>query len=236
MIHSTYRSLKASFFQGSLALVILCVFAGVGFSNMGMAAEPNAIATETIKGRITGKNGFVWRCGYDIQVRNGQLLVSVRINPIPTGGVTKPELDRVIPSWKKGIERIWSEKFAIVPTSRKRIPIVINVSFKGPRFHHDVIVRPGGGRTDEMHWNLMDSPATVAHEFGHMLGVFDEYKRGATATRAEIIDKTSIMTSKPTEGLKTYARHYENFLLWFVSKTQRNDAVLVALNVQEKKS
>ena len=236
MIHSTFRSLKGIFSLGPLAGMILYVFIGACFSDIGMAANIDSIAPETITGRMKAKNGFEWRYGYDIQFRDGQLLVSVRINPIPTGGVTKSDLDRVTPIWEKGIENIWSEKFSLVSPSEERIPIVIDVSFKGPRFHHDVIVRPSGGRSDELHWNLRDTPATVAHEFGHMLGMFDEYKRGATAKKAKIIDKTSIMTSKPTEELKTFARHYENFLLWFVNKTHRNNVEIVAINDRGRKA
>ena len=101
-----------------------------------------------------------------------------------------------------------------------------NTRRKGRPFHHDVIVRPGTGRSDELNWNVMDSPEIAAHEFGHMIGVFDEYKRGAVASEMTILDNTSIMTSNPSDGA-TYGRHYEQFRAWFADKTGLNGTVVL---------
>jgi hypothetical protein len=188
----------------------------------------DSVPNETFSDRVTGRNGFSWNSGYDIELKDGTLFVHVAVNLIPVYSVTKLELDRVIPSWKAGIERIWSGKFALEAPSGQRYPIVMSVTFKGRRFHHEVIVRRGRGRTDELNWNLLDSPEIVAHEFGHIVGAFDEYRRGATAPQREIIDSSSIMTGNPAGGL-TYARHYEIFRLWFIKKTGMNDVSLLRI-------
>lgn len=173
-------------------------------------------------------NGFAWYYGYDIRLKDNELVVSVGINLIPARGVTRPEIERVKPFWEEGIEQIWSEKFALETISGQRYPVVVDVSFKGPEFHHDVIVRPGsGGGTDELNWNILDSPERVAHEFGHMIGLFDEYERGALAPQNAVIDSGSIMTSNPGKGAMTHARHYEPFRRWFVGKTMMSNVRII---------
>lgn len=216
------KALLCHFARVIALLVALLVSQGVAEAQADICPIP----AETVTGRVTAQNGFAWNYGYDIDLKDGMLLVNVAINLIPAGGVTRPELDRVKPAWEAGIERIWSEQFALETPSGQRYPIIVDVTFKGPRFHHEVVVRPGGGRSDELNWNLLDSPELAAHEFGHMLGVFDEYRRGAIAPQSGIIDTTSIMTSNPTAGM-TYARHYKEFLAWFVNKSKLRDVALV---------
>lgn len=216
------KSLLCHFARVIVLLVVL-------FGSQGVAeaqAEICPIPVETVTGRVTAQNGFAWNYGYDIELKDGVLLVRVGVNLIPAGGVTRPELDRVKPAWEAGMERIWSGKFVLATPAGQRYPIIVDVTFKGPRFHHEVIVRPGARSTDELNWNLLDRPELVAHEFGHMLGVFDEYRRGAIAPQSGIIDTTSIMTSNPTGGM-TYARHYKQFLAWFVNKSKLRDVALV---------
>ena len=94
------------------------------------------------------------------------------------------------------------------------------MTLKGPVFHHEVIVKPGGGRSDELNWNIMDSEQIVAHEFGHMLGAFDEYKGGATDPKRQSVDASSIMTSNPETG-KVYPRHFEVVREWFTERTKQ---------------
>ena len=209
-----------------LIVFVLGILFVVGVARVCISADLASICRETITGRLSAKNRFSWRYSYDIAFRESKVFVHVVIHLIPACGVTKLELDQVKPVWEKGIEEVWSNKFSIATPAGERYPIMIDVSFKGTQYHHDVIVRPGGGRSDELNWNLLDSSAIAAHEFGHMLGVFDEYRRGATAPQSGIIDSTSIMTCNPTTGM-TYARHYKGFLAWFVNKTKLHDIALV---------
>ena len=180
---------------------------------------PVSIPMETITGSRDADNGYAWKYGYDVAIENGRLIIRVSVNLIPAVGITQPELNRVKPLWEEGIERIWNNSFALETTSGRRYPMVVDISFRGPRFHHHVIVRPGNGRTDELNWNILDSPELVAHEFGHMIGIYDEYGKGALAPENAIIDPDSIMTSNPGEGAVTHARHYEPFRKWFIDKT-----------------
>jgi hypothetical protein len=188
-------------------------------------AALRAVSRETVTGRISAKNGFSWPYGFDIEFYGGQVTVNASIRLIAAGGVTQPDLDRVKPIWKKRIESAWSRRFALTTANGTAYPIVVSVTFDGPRWHHAVIVRPGGGRSDALHWNLMNSSDVVAHEFGHMIGAFDEYQRGALAPQS-VIDSTSIMTSNPLRGM-TYPRHYKRICDWFVSRTDAIDVRIV---------
>jgi hypothetical protein len=203
--------------------MVLCV------SPVCFPAEIGAIAAETVTGRLATENGYSWRSSYDITFQENSLVVYVAIHVIHTTGVTKLELDGAKRKWEKAIEGTWSHQFAIRTSSGQQYPIIVDAAFKGPRFHHDVIVRPGGGKSDELNWNILDSSAVVAHEFGHMVGAFDEYKGGALDPRSRMIDATSIMTSNPTAGV-TYARHYQEFLAWFTGKTRLSDVALILID------
>ena len=208
-----------------MAIVLLVVF----LVSQGLAQEQAdlcSIPRETVTGRMAAQNGFAWNYGYDINVEDSILIVRVAINLIPARGITRPELERVKPLWEQGIERIWSNKFAL-KTQGRRYPIVIDASFRGPKFHHDVIVRPGSGPSDELNWNILDSPELVAHEFGHMIGMYDEYEKGALAPQDVVIDPDSIMTSNPGEGAATHARHYEEFRKWFIGKTMMSNVRII---------
>ena len=182
---------------------------------------------ENISGRLaSGRYG--WQYGYDLQVDNGRLHVLVGIHLVAAPGVTRSELNRVQPEWEKEIERVWSNRFALVYPDGF-LPIVIDVRFKGHNLQHDVIVLPGGGRkSDELTWHVMDTPQTAAHEFGHMLGLYDEYVGGARDPRGKVYDPDSIMTSCPVAG-KSRIRHYERFRQWYMKKTGQQDVRLQAM-------
>jgi len=189
-----------------------------------ISASENSItiAKQSIREGIVGLNGFSWHYGFDIELKQQAIIVSVAINLIPSSGVSRVELSRIKPIWKKGIEEVWDNKYALKTKSGERYPIVVKVRFRGPKFHHSVIVRPGKGYSDELNWNLRDTGQVVAHEFGHMLGAFDEYKRGANDPNNPVIDKTSIMTSNPKTG-KSYGRHLQKINSWFLNKFKRNE-------------
>ncbi len=182
---------------------------------------------ERVMEEYTGDNGFSWKSGYEIGLDKGNVIVRVAINLVPAKGVKKMELTRAKKIWKDGIERIWSEKFALKTASNKYYPIIVNVRFKGADLQHDVIVRPGAGRTDELNWNILDSQELVAHEFGHMLGLYDEYKGGTLNQNTAIIDSMGIMGANPGQEALTRTRYYEPFRRWFMERTKMENVMIV---------
>lgn len=200
-----------------LLLYSLIVFASM---NSVFASENLiAIEKESIHQKIIGLNGFSWYYGFDIELIKQEIVVSIAVNLVPVKGVSMVELSQVKPLWKRETEKIWNNKFAITTKAGDIYPIRIKVNFRGPKFNHSVIVKPGKGRSDQLNWNILDSGQTIAHEVGHMLGAFDEYKRGANAPDNQVIDPTSIMTSNPKTG-KSYGRHFKKIQQWFLRKTK----------------
>lgn len=196
-----------------------------GKKNAVMETDPICLGPETITGKKTSSDKYSWQYGYDICVKNHKIIVTAAINLIPTRQIKLPLIDQVKQSWEKEIEHTWGNRFAVSLPSGEQFPIVVDAVFRGPRFHHDVIVRPGPDTSNQLNWNITDSPAVAAHEFGHMLGVYDEYEKGALSPATKITDTTSIMTSNPKTGL-TYDRHYLDILKWFKSRTHISEAFL----------
>lgn len=192
------------------------------------SANIDSTAIETVAGQITAENGFTWPYGYDINWDGHDILVRVAVKLIPHAGITSLDLERIKRQWEASIEGIWSRRYAVKTADGGRYPIVIDVTFNAGRFHHQVIVRPRGGRSDALNWNIMNPPAMAAHEFGHLLGVFDEYWPGATDPGGRVADATSIMTSNVSGG-KTYGRHYQRILAWFKEKKGMNGVELVSI-------
>ena len=172
---------------------------------------------------------FSWQYKYRIRINSDSVRVDVKINLIGAKGVSRVQLDRVKPVWEKEIENVWSNRFALVDALGKKYPIVIDVVFKSIEYEHDVIVFPGGCKSDVLNWHIMNNPQVAAHEFGHMIGVYDEYRGGALHPQQRIIDPESIMTSNPVSG-KSFSRHYEQFRQWFIEKTGQADVMIQPLS------
>lgn len=183
----------------------------------------NSIEEDVYGRQLSGRYG--WQYGYHIQLDEEKLMVSVGLHLVAAPGVSRVLMDQAWLEWESEIERVWSNRFAVV-SGDKSYPIVIDATVQGTGFKHDVIVLPGGGRrSNELTWHIMDTPQTVAHEFGHMLGLFDEYRGGATDPDGMVYNRDSIMTSRPVSG-KTYPRHYERFRQWVVDNTGWSDVQL----------
>ncbi len=75
------------------------------------------------------------------------------------------------------IEGMWNNKF-VVTDGTNTFPCVLDITTTGP-FNQTVRVSAGDGRADMTHWYVQNSASIVAHEVGHMMGLFDEYIGGA---------------------------------------------------------
>jgi hypothetical protein len=101
-----------------------------------------------------------------------------------------------IPIWEAGIERIWSDgaKFTL---GSEVYNFAFDVNFVEGPGDRVVEVKNDKGRTDtdtwyldlsEMGWTQDHHDETAAHEFGHYLGLYDEYVGGFTELTAEYSD------------------------------------------------
>ncbi len=117
-----------------------------------------------------------------------QLRVEVPIKFDPDDGVSAP-----VPTWNSQIDARWNQ-FAVIEPGGRRVPI--NISMRDdPSGFHEVQVHPGTGRANTAEWYVNQRPSTAPHEFGHLIGLPDEYQRSpedfAAVTGGETIEGPS---------------------------------------------
>ncbi len=128
----------------------------------------------------------------------GRMEVQVRILLVPAGGAIEPwhgdefiatqeTVRRLASGWTERIREVWSGKHALVTTdpgcARRRFSVSVNVVwlFTDPLGDADLTVRvhSGGGlfdRADSDDLFMTTDAETAAHEFGHWIGLLDEYR------------------------------------------------------------
>lgn len=183
---------------------------------------------ELVESRLASGRSHAWTSRFEARLEGGSVQVRVGVHLVPAAGVTRLQLERALKPWRVGAEERWSGRFALETAGGVRYPIRVSVDFHGPSFHHDVVVGPGAGRTDQLDWHLADPPSHVAHEIGHMLGANDEYRGGAVGPGGAIADTGSLMGASPGTGALPRARHFEGIRQWFAARTGTG-AVIVPL-------
>ena len=119
---------------------------------------------------------------YEWALEPEQLRVEVPIQFIPDDGVTVPSS-----TWSSQIDARWNQ-FAVVEPGGRRVPINITMR-DDPSGFHEVRVHAGVDRADTANWYVGQRPSTAPHEFGHLIGLPDEYQRSPEDFRA-ITDAT----------------------------------------------
>lgn len=122
--------------------------------------------------------------------------IDVRIMLVPDAGITPATILSLQSTWKTGIESRWNNPAKLPGAAPqpwkcgKSLEIPCRVSFlvqwvtTNP--HHTVSVHNGAGGTNQKHWYTTDPGSTAAHEFGHMLGLPDEYAAANCPNRAPV--------------------------------------------------
>lgn len=105
--------------------------------------------------------------------------IVVRIRIVPNASIGAAALATQMALWKNSIETTWSNRFSCVRSKERACPLTFEVQWVTGGEHHAVNVAPGFGNENKGNWFISTLGSTAAHEFGHMLGLYDEY---ATAT------------------------------------------------------
>jgi hypothetical protein len=189
----------------------------------------------------TGRN-YGWEMYYEIELKQGELVIT---RPVPfnlRNGATQPSPEK-IREWKREIESIWDKKFVLHRKRCKRedrctCRIESGCCRIGVRIRAELGVMGGGvkkidllpGANDPNGWGKVDkwwyshtwwmehtgvSLGVRAHEFGHLIGMYDEYPAGACDPARRYTDEhDSIMNS----GSQVFERHFEDFKIWAEKK------------------
>ena len=184
-------------------------------------SEPLADVARERRSYYISAPPYAWSSIYDIEFLGQELHIYTSIYLYGTGGVTSQQIDVLEPTWENGIENLWNDSYQIRHDNSYYYDIIYDVSFVDTYVsgvdHYQVQVRPGPERSNMTTWDTEDTPQVAAHEYGHMVGNYDEYSAGATDPSDPIIDSTSIMGSTSPAAV-SYARHYEPVVDWLEGK------------------
>lgn len=159
----------------------------------------NYVRQEMTEGIVTAGTGkFQW------MLEPEQLRVEVPVHFKPDEGVTVP-----LAAWNQKVRDKW-DAFAAVEPGGMKIPI--NIAMRSDSGgDHEVAVHKNTDpkpenwwkdRADAGNWYLKMKDSTVPHEFGHLIGLPDEYQRTGEDFR-KIVGATTAGPSN--ESSKTYA-------------------------------
>jgi hypothetical protein len=148
---------------------------------------------EMMEGYTAGGTGeFEWALEQD------QLRVEVPIRFVPDEGVTVP-----VSTWSGQIDGRWNQ-FAVTEPGGRKIPINIRMR-DDPSGFHRVNVHAGFDRANTANWYLQQDENTAPHEFGHLMGLPDEYMR-SPADFAAVTQADETITGPTNKSNKTEAQ------------------------------
>ncbi|WP_448191034.1 calcium-binding protein [Azospirillum sp. sgz301742] len=156
--------------------------------------------------------GYAWEVKYGLGFDGSAFTVQTKIH------LTGDDPGAYKQVWESGIEQIWNNKFSLSDSSGQ-YAIRFDVQFVDSGADYDVAVHNTAGGGDMLNWYLDTAwgpsyqDELAAHEYGHMLGAFDEYAGGATyqgqtATGTIMSDLTPTITSNYMYSIDSYAEQF----------------------------
>ena len=116
---------------------------------------------------------------YSYAIDDKKILVSVGINFIADATHPPKDLAGVVSKWKTRILGRWNQFKAMKDDGKESRDIVFEIVASGG---NDVVVIDADVGSDAGHWSVPDNEHDngPAHEFGHMIGLADEYNQTLT--------------------------------------------------------
>jgi peptidoglycan hydrolase-like protein with peptidoglycan-binding domain len=186
--------------------------------NIGGKVTTGRIEADT-KQEVTGLD-YVVAAHYDWKVSGNKMLVTVKMKfvdgsgqPLPSKAPAGQPSLKVVADWLKFVSEIWNE-FAAVntdPTTGKKKKVLIDFAPKAVNSGEDatIAVFPQGAGTviNAGEYEVGMRKGTAPHEFGHLIGMDDEYNRREEAYEATTgMEPTVGRVSHPSgKTAKTYA-------------------------------
>lgn len=112
--------------------------------------------------------------------------ITVRIRLDPNAGIPASTINNLQTVWANGIRTTWNNRWGVGFPHEATCPLTFNVQWVTSNEHHVVEVRQGSGRANMGTWYTQSSGSVAAHEFGHMLGLVDEYADSTCPDRSPV--------------------------------------------------
>ncbi len=151
--------------------------------------------------------------GWTAAYRQEGTHVIVRIHLDPDSDVTAQETQTLMTTWKQGIENKWGNRFACCCSNTAKSTLscpnwgalTFEVQWVTTNPHHTVRIRRGPSRTNMLCWDTGDTGDVASHEFGHMLGLVDEYSDSVCPARSPV--NTGNVMDDNTEVVERHVEH-----------------------------
>jgi len=124
--------------------------------------------------------------------------INIRIGLAPDSNVSAATLNALKVTWAATIANVWSNKFGLGMPGEITSPLLFQAIFTDTDTHHIVQVSNGPDQSNEGQWFTTISSGGVAHEFGHMFGLVDEYVDPNCPDRNPVNTGTIMDNNSPT--------------------------------------
>jgi hypothetical protein len=159
-----------------------------------------------------------WRVNYDLYAAGGLVVVGTRVH-VHGASVDPIVLDR----WEVAVEKLWDGYALMSPERGYKLAFDLSFVSALEDPHYVVHLREDHGQTTMLRWHLQTDwgpnylDKMIAHEFGHMIGAFDEYAGGAllggeTQSGTLMADLTPVLRESYIAGIELQAE--------FLARTQ----------------
>jgi hypothetical protein len=204
-----------------------------------------------VKAWLPTNVNYGWSVAFDIEIKSGHFSVTRKIDFNLLGGASASGKKKK--RWKQQIEGVWDRQFKVHRKDCHRGATCDCYAEQGCCAYAIRILcewAGGQGKQVDLHaganqasgwgtplwwyshtwWEEASGvPSTVrAHEFGHQIGMYDEYPAGA-CDPARLF--TNVTSSVMSSGSFVYERHFTEFHDWFKSKAggEIGDTVLLRM-------
>jgi hypothetical protein len=158
--------------------------------------------TPVVQSHTSASNVVTWTSKYEVSFDSSQIVVRVNILLVDLNGVPLSSPPMLLAPrannsdgcgllltciWEKGIEGIWSGRFNVID-GNLTYPLLFDVNFVSSGEDYRTRVDPSAVCSSQMSRWCLNNPGNAtnerqdevsAHEFGHQVGLFDEYSIGA---------------------------------------------------------
>jgi hypothetical protein len=119
--------------------------------------------------------------------------IRIRIRLIPDQNITPATVNSLGTRWKTGIENKWSNRWGCGQQGECTCPFTFEVLWVTENHHHSVRIRTGPERSNMNLWDTQDTGDVVSHEFGHMIGLVDEYYENPPCPNRNPVNTGTVM-------------------------------------------